>query len=117
MFLPYMSTDSQLQNEIKYQIETEQGFLQEDKIVDVAAKTKRTKQMEAVTKNLKNRRHSKIMLFFHGNAEDIGIARRTLNGLRASLKVSGAYFCDLFFLKILDFDTGCRILGLRTVRG
>ena len=73
--------------------------------------------MEAVTKNLKNRRHSKIMLFFHGNAEDIGIARRTLNGLRASLKVSGAYICDLLFLKILDFDTGCRILGLRTVRG
>ena len=27
LFLPYMSTDSQLQNEIKYQIETEQGFL------------------------------------------------------------------------------------------
>ena len=28
------------------------------------------------------------MLFFHGNAEDIGIARKTLNGLRQSLKIS-----------------------------
>lgn len=28
------------------------------------------------------------MLFFHGNAEDIGIARRTLNGLKQSLKIS-----------------------------
>ena len=28
------------------------------------------------------------MLFFHGNAEDIGIARRTLNGLKQTLKIS-----------------------------
>lgn len=28
------------------------------------------------------------MLFFHGNAEDIGIARRTLIGLKSALKIS-----------------------------
>jgi hypothetical protein len=62
-------------------------------------------------KNLKNRRHSKIMLFFHGNAEDIGIARRTLNGLRASLKVS--FIQSYVNHYILDIYIRNRIFWLR----
>ena len=42
-----------------------------------------------VLKNMReNRRHTKIMLFFHGNAEDIGIARNVLITMRQSLRVS-----------------------------
>ena len=62
-----------------------------DQSSGVLSKDDKNKQMEDIIRNLRNRRHSKIMLFFHGNAEDIGIARRTLNGLRASLKVSFIY--------------------------
>lgn len=44
---------------------------------------------EEVLQNMKeNRRHSKILLFFHGNAEDIGIARSALITMRQSLRVS-----------------------------
>ena len=34
------------------------------------------------------RKNTKIMLFFHGNAEDIGIARSTLLQIKQSLKIS-----------------------------
>lgn len=51
---------------------------------------------EEVLANMKeNRRHSKIMLFFHGNAEDIGIARNVLITMRQSLRVSSTF--DLNF--------------------
>ena len=51
---------------------------------------------EEVLSNMKeNRRHSKIMLFFHGNAEDIGIARNVLITMRQSLRVSPIF--DLNF--------------------
>ena len=44
---------------------------------------------DEVLANMKmNRRHSKIMLFFHGNAEDIGIARSALITMRQNLRVS-----------------------------
>ena len=76
--------------------------------------TKRTRQMEAIARNMKNRRNSKIMLFFHGNAEDIGIAKRTLNGLRARLKVSTDE--SRFYVFSLDFHFRGRILRIWAFR-
>ena len=55
-----------LQNESKYKIEHNDGVF----------------ELKSIDLMPQNRRNSKIMLFFHGNAEDIGIARRTLNMLK-----------------------------------
>ncbi len=39
-----------------------------------------------MTKNI--RKKSKIMLFFHGNAEDLGIAYKVLNQMKTYLKIT-----------------------------
>jgi hypothetical protein len=43
-------------------------------------------QRELLAKNI--RRKSKIMLFFHGNAEDLGIAYKVLNSMKTHLKIT-----------------------------
>jgi|TARA_B110000285_G_scaffold214468_1_gene259825 hypothetical protein len=43
-------------------------------------------QHELLAKNV--RRKSKIMLFFHGNAEDLGIAYKVLNSMKTHLKIT-----------------------------
>lgn len=43
-------------------------------------------QHELLAKNI--RRKSKIMLFFHGNAEDLGIAHKVLNSMKMHLKIT-----------------------------
>ena len=43
-------------------------------------------QHELLAKNI--RRKSKIMLFFHGNAEDLGIAYKVLNSMKTHLKIT-----------------------------
>ena len=35
-----------------------------------------------ILKNIGKRKNSKIMLFFHGNAEDLGLAHRVLNSIK-----------------------------------
>lgn len=58
---------------------------------------------DEVLQNMKeNRRHSKIMLFFHGNAEDVGIARSALITMRQSLRVSSFRLFE-FQIQIEDF--------------
>ena len=39
-------------------------------------------------RNIDKRKTSKILLFFHGNAEDLGIAYRVLNQIKQSLKMT-----------------------------
>jgi hypothetical protein len=39
-------------------------------------------------RNFEKRKSSKILLFFHGNAEDLGIAYRVLNQMKQSLKMT-----------------------------
>ena len=57
---------------------------------------------EYVKKLNQNLKSSKILLFFHGNAEDLGKAYRTLVKLRDKLKVSGS--CLISY--ILDYHFG-----------
>lgn len=41
-----------------------------------------------ILRNIAKRKNSKIMLFFHGNAEDLGLAHRVLNSIKNQLKIT-----------------------------
>ena len=106
LFLPYLGKHSILQNEIKSKLEAQINFLVTKKdLVDLAQQNRSSRVFDRVNLKLyekstgvnlvkhiqftrENRRQTKLLLFFHGNAEDLGQARAFLSQLRQALRIS-----------------------------
>ena len=96
LFLPYYGTGSKLQNQNKTLVESEIGNLLNQNNDNYHIQTDRVQEHNETTlqwlpellKTLEKRKQTKLLIFFHGNAEDIGIARTTLNTIKQSLKIN-----------------------------